>query len=280
MVGETILQSAPEHGRFSDRALEPGERRSRGGRRPRGRTQAAGGWSPSHRASAPATSRRIPDPSPARDASATRGRRNGTEGLRTRASKEALPDASPLRSRPPRQAPRPARRAAPRVAPPARARAAPARPDRARADRARRLLRFLVYGGMDGGRAGDWTVDSLRWLLGAVHYGVPAALLAAGAILVLRPVLPGGAAVPRGRDLPVRRALPRPRGRHARPRPRRRAPRLLGSRVGADRAAAWPARRSTGPAPRCSAASARTSSPCSCSSPACCCSRARPSRAW
>ena len=49
---------------------------------------------------------------------------------------------------------------------------------------------FLVYGGMDGGRAGDWTVDSLRWLLGAVHYGVPAALLAAGAILVLRPVLP------------------------------------------------------------------------------------------
>src|SRR5829696_4626966 len=49
---------------------------------------------------------------------------------------------------------------------------------------------FLVYGGMDGGPAGDWTVDSLRWLLGAVHYGVPAALLAAGAILVLRPVLP------------------------------------------------------------------------------------------
>jgi S-DNA-T family DNA segregation ATPase FtsK/SpoIIIE len=49
---------------------------------------------------------------------------------------------------------------------------------------------FLVYGGVDGGRAGDWTLDSLRWLLGAVHYGFPAALLAAGAILVLRPVLP------------------------------------------------------------------------------------------
>ena len=32
---------------------------------------------------------------------------------------------------------------------------------------------FLVYGGVDGGRAGDWTLDSLRWLLGAVHYGVP-----------------------------------------------------------------------------------------------------------
>ena len=49
---------------------------------------------------------------------------------------------------------------------------------------------FLVYGGVDGGRAGDWTLDSLRWLLGAVHYGFPAALMAAGAILVLRPVLP------------------------------------------------------------------------------------------
>ncbi len=49
---------------------------------------------------------------------------------------------------------------------------------------------FLVYGGVDGGEAGGWTVESLRWLLGAVHYGVPAALLAGGAILVLRPVLP------------------------------------------------------------------------------------------
>ena len=49
---------------------------------------------------------------------------------------------------------------------------------------------FLVYLRSDGGEAGSWTVDSLRWLLGAVHYGVPVGLLAAGAILVLRPVLP------------------------------------------------------------------------------------------
>src|SRR3954468_2830345 len=49
---------------------------------------------------------------------------------------------------------------------------------------------FLVYASTDGGEAGIWTVDSLRWLLGAVHYGVPVALLAGGAILVLRPVLP------------------------------------------------------------------------------------------
>src|SRR5918999_1521511 len=49
---------------------------------------------------------------------------------------------------------------------------------------------FLIYLGWDGGEAGGWAVDGLRRLVGAVHYGVPVALLAAGAILVLRPVLP------------------------------------------------------------------------------------------
>ena len=49
---------------------------------------------------------------------------------------------------------------------------------------------FLVYLRSDGGQAGGWTVEHLRWLLGAAHYGVPVALLAAGAILVLKPVLP------------------------------------------------------------------------------------------
>src|SRR3954451_23988369 len=38
---------------------------------------------------------------------------------------------------------------------------------------------FLVYAPSDGGEAGVWTVDALRWALGAVHYGVPVALLAA-----------------------------------------------------------------------------------------------------
>ena len=42
----------------------------------------------------------------------------------------------------------------------------------------------------DGGRAGDAAVEGLQVLIGAVHYLVPAALMAAGAILVLRPVLP------------------------------------------------------------------------------------------
>ena len=49
---------------------------------------------------------------------------------------------------------------------------------------------FVIYLDWDGGQAGDGAVDGLRVLIGAVHYLVPAALMAAGAILVLRPVLP------------------------------------------------------------------------------------------
>src|SRR4051812_513531 len=49
---------------------------------------------------------------------------------------------------------------------------------------------FVVYLGWDGGKAGAAGVDGLRWLVGAAHYLVPPALIAAGAVLVLRPVLP------------------------------------------------------------------------------------------
>jgi DNA segregation ATPase FtsK/SpoIIIE, S-DNA-T family len=52
------------------------------------------------------------------------------------------------------------------------------------------FLAFLVYLGWDGGKAGAAGVDGLRWLVGAAHYMVPPALMAAGALLVLRPVLP------------------------------------------------------------------------------------------
>jgi DNA segregation ATPase FtsK/SpoIIIE, S-DNA-T family len=52
------------------------------------------------------------------------------------------------------------------------------------------FLAFLVYLGGEGGQAGTWVVDGLRRLLGLVHYVVPVGLLAAGAVLVLRPVLP------------------------------------------------------------------------------------------
>jgi DNA segregation ATPase FtsK/SpoIIIE, S-DNA-T family len=49
---------------------------------------------------------------------------------------------------------------------------------------------FVVYLGWDGGQAGDAAVDGMKLGIGAVHYLVPTALMAAGAILVLRPVLP------------------------------------------------------------------------------------------
>jgi S-DNA-T family DNA segregation ATPase FtsK/SpoIIIE len=52
------------------------------------------------------------------------------------------------------------------------------------------FLAFLIYLDRDGGTAGDGAVEGLRWLLGAAHYVVPPALMAAGAVLVLRPVLP------------------------------------------------------------------------------------------
>jgi S-DNA-T family DNA segregation ATPase FtsK/SpoIIIE len=48
----------------------------------------------------------------------------------------------------------------------------------------------LIYLNWDGGEGGTGAVDGLRRLLGAVHYGVPVALLAAGALVVLGPMLP------------------------------------------------------------------------------------------
>jgi DNA segregation ATPase FtsK/SpoIIIE, S-DNA-T family len=52
------------------------------------------------------------------------------------------------------------------------------------------FLAFLIYLGWDGGSAGSWAVEGLRWLIGDVHYLIPVALLAAGAIVVLGPILP------------------------------------------------------------------------------------------
>jgi S-DNA-T family DNA segregation ATPase FtsK/SpoIIIE len=52
------------------------------------------------------------------------------------------------------------------------------------------FLTFLIYLGWDGGAGGEALVDGFRRLVGAVHYVAPVALLAAGAVLVLRPVLP------------------------------------------------------------------------------------------
>ena len=74
--------------------------------------------------------------------------------------------------------------------------------------------------------------------IGAVHYLVPAALMAAGAILVLRPVLPAVRPFAHRRASACSSALTLAlRRRHARARPRRRHGRL-GRRSGSSRAAA------------------------------------------
>src|SRR5215218_3671885 len=52
------------------------------------------------------------------------------------------------------------------------------------------FLAFPVYLGWDGGAAGEAVVDGLTWAIGRVAYAVPVALLCAGALLVLRPMLP------------------------------------------------------------------------------------------
>jgi S-DNA-T family DNA segregation ATPase FtsK/SpoIIIE len=52
------------------------------------------------------------------------------------------------------------------------------------------FLAFPLYLGWDGGAAGHAAKDGLAYLVGKVSYGVPVAIAAAGAILVLRPVLP------------------------------------------------------------------------------------------
>jgi S-DNA-T family DNA segregation ATPase FtsK/SpoIIIE len=52
------------------------------------------------------------------------------------------------------------------------------------------FLGFVIYRDRDGGEAGRRAVEGLEWLLGDMTFGVPPALAAIGAILVLRPVLP------------------------------------------------------------------------------------------
>src|SRR6185503_11759438 len=133
------------------------------------------------------------------------------------------------------------------------------------------FLAFVLYGGWQGGRAGDALIDGLGWLLGAIRFFAPLGIGAAGAILVLRPVLPavrpfrsGGACLfgaltlalaagtfglgPGGGPVHWDRWWVTPRGG------------LVGEGL-------------------CWATSARTSSPCSSSSRACCCSPARRSPA-
>ena len=111
-------------------------------------------------------------------------------------------------------------------------------------------------------------VEGLRWLLGAGHYLVPVGLLCAGAILMLRPVLPAVRPFRAG-ALCLFLAVTWPVGRDRGPGPASGPSWWTPS--GSRPAAAWWGRRSTGASRRWSAASARTSWRSSCSSPACCC---------
>jgi S-DNA-T family DNA segregation ATPase FtsK/SpoIIIE len=52
------------------------------------------------------------------------------------------------------------------------------------------FLAFPLYLGWDGGEAGQAIVDGLTWAAGTVAYATPFVLVAAGALLVMRPVLP------------------------------------------------------------------------------------------
>ncbi|HMI72497.1 MAG TPA: DNA translocase FtsK 4TM domain-containing protein, partial [Solirubrobacteraceae bacterium] len=54
------------------------------------------------------------------------------------------------------------------------------------------FMAFPLYLGWDGGEAGQAIVDALTWSVGRVAWATPVALVAAGGLLVLRPVLPAG----------------------------------------------------------------------------------------
>src|SRR4051812_244731 len=49
---------------------------------------------------------------------------------------------------------------------------------------------FVIWLRWDGGRVGEGAVEGLKWLVGGVHVVAPVVTMAAGALLVLRPVLP------------------------------------------------------------------------------------------
>ncbi len=52
------------------------------------------------------------------------------------------------------------------------------------------FLAFPLYLGWDGGALGAGVVDGMGWLVGELRYAVPVALVAAGGLIVLQPVLP------------------------------------------------------------------------------------------
>ena len=133
------------------------------------------------------------------------------------------------------------------------------------------FLAFPLYLRWEGGEAGQAIVDGLTWGIGRVAWATPVALVAAGALLVMRPALPAGVRPFRAGALCLLGARPAWAWRWARwasgRAPARRSPSAAGTS-----ARSWPT-----PARACSPRSAPTSWPSSCSAPLCCCSPARPS---
>ena len=52
------------------------------------------------------------------------------------------------------------------------------------------FLAFVIWLRWDGGQVGTAVVEGLKWLVGGVHVVAPIAAMTAGALLVLRPVMP------------------------------------------------------------------------------------------
>ena len=77
----------------------------------------------------------------------------------------------------------------------------------------------VFYLGWAGGRVGEVMADGILFLFGAVGYLAPVALFAVGALLVVRPMMPGNPSLQDGRGMPGGRAHARPGGRIARARP-------------------------------------------------------------
>src|SRR6478609_3153661 len=114
-----------------------------------------------------------PDPPPALGCSARVYLSEKRKGDRRRRRRERSP--MPSRSAPARRGKARARRAVPRPAWPRMPELEQRQVDVIGLGLIALAVFFgcLVYASSDGGEAGSWTVDSLRWLLGVVHYGVP-----------------------------------------------------------------------------------------------------------
>src|SRR4051794_24205389 len=82
------------------------------------------------------------------------------------------------------------------------------------------FLAFVLYGGWQGGRAGEGIVEGLGWLIGRIRYLAPVGFAAAGVILVLRPVLPAARPLRPGGARPFPAPTPAPAPGPPRPRPR------------------------------------------------------------